>query len=185
MIMVTKKGIEKDPELPKKLDRAVFPGLQGGPHENIIAAKAIAFGEALKPEFKEYGERIVGNAKKLASVLMENGIKLVSNGTENHLLLVDLTPFGIGLGRDVAVALEEAGIVCNANSIPKDPSTPFKPSGIRLGTPILTSRGMGLGEMEKVGKWIAMVIKDSENAELKYMVRKEVKELCEKFPLES
>ena len=182
MIMVTKRGIEKDAELPKKIDRAVFPGLQGGPHQNIIAAKAVALGEAMKPEFREYASQIVKNAKKLAEVLKNNGIKLVSGGTDNHLLLVDLTSFGIGLGKETAIALEKAGIVCNANSIPRDPSTPFNPSGIRLGTPMITSRGLKEKEMEKIGNWIAEIIKNRNNEEVISRVREEVLKMCREFP---
>lgn len=181
MIMVTKKGLDKDPELGKKIDRAVFPGLQGGPHDHITAGKAVAFGEAMTHEFRSYCQQIVRNSKALADSLMENGIKLVSNGSDNHLILVDLLPFGVGLGKEVAVALEQAGICCNANSIPEDPSTPFKPSGIRLGTPILTTRGMGVDEMKQIGKLIALVIKDPKNEFLRGDVRAEVKKLCGRF----
>ncbi len=181
--MVTKKGLKKDSDLAKKIDRAIFPGLQGGPHQNIIAAKAVAFKEAMSPEFKEYAKQIVANSKTLAQTLIENGIKLVSNGTDNHLILIDLTDFGIGLGKDIAVALENSGIVVNANSIPKDPSTPFKPSGIRLGTPMITSRGMKEGEMSRIGGWIATLIKNKDNLELQKAIKNQVKELCQEFPV--
>ena len=127
--------------------------------------------------------QIVRNCEELANILMENQIKLVSNGTDNHLILVDLTPFGVGLGKKIAVALEKAGICVNANSIPKDPSTPFRPSGIRLGTPILTTRGMKESEMRIVGNWISQIIKDSENLELQKTISKQVKELCSNFPV--
>ncbi|OIO80826.1 serine hydroxymethyltransferase [Candidatus Pacearchaeota archaeon CG1_02_32_132] len=166
----------------KDIDKAVFPGMQGGPHNNNTAGKAIAFQEALKPEFKEYSSQIVRNAKALADSLMKEGIKLVTNGTDNHLLLIDLRPFGIGLGREVAVALEEAGICGNANSVPYDESTPFKPSGLRLGTPVLTTRGMKEKEMEQVGKWIADVIKDYKNDELKRIINLEIGALCQLYP---
>jgi glycine hydroxymethyltransferase len=182
--MVTKKGIEKDAEIVSKLDKAVFPGLQGGPHENIIAAKAIAFREAMSREFREYAEQIVKNSKVLAETLKELGIKLVSNGTDNHLILVDLTNYGVGLGKNVAVALEEAGIVSNANSIPNDPSTPFKPSGLRLGTPMITTRGMKENEMRKIGLWISQVIKEPANALLKENIKEQVENLCRKFPID-
>lgn len=165
----------------KKVDKAVFPGSQGGPHENVIAAKAIAFKEAMTPEFKEYSSQIVKNARTLANTLKSEGIKLVSGGTDNHLILIDLLSLGVGLGREVAVALEDAGICCNANSIPYDPSTPFKPSGLRLGTPILTTRGMKEEEMASVGKWIADVIKDRDNIDLRKNIRSKVKELCDRF----
>lgn len=166
----------------KDIDKNVFPGIQGGPHENAIAAKAVAFAEALKPEFKTYAHQIVKNAKALAAELMKNGIKLVSNGTDNHLILIDLTSMGTSLGKPVAVALEESGICANCNTIPYDPGTPFKPSGIRLGTPILTTRGMKEPEMELVGKWIAKVIHNYNDAGVKQQVKKEVKQLGEKFP---
>ncbi len=171
-----------------QIDKAVFPGLQGGPHEHVIAAKAVAFGEALKPEFKEYAQQIVKNAKALAQSLMDNGIKLVSDGTDNHLILIDLIGTSFvgkpGLGKDAAVALEDAGIVTNANTIPFDPSTPFKPSGIRLGTPMLTSRGMKEPEMEKVGLWISQVLKDMNNSLLKENIKREIRNLCKQFPIE-
>ena len=167
----------------KQLDKAVFPGAQGGPHENVIAAKAVAFAEALKPEFKEYGKRIVQNAQKLAETLMREGITLVSGGTDNHLILVDLQQFGVGMGKQVAVALENAGIVLNANSIPFDPSPPLKPSGIRLGTPMVTARGMKEAEMERLGVWIASVVKDMNNIELQARIKKEVEEMCARFPI--
>jgi len=183
MIMITEKGLKKDPELAKKIDKAVFPGLQGGPHEHTIAGLAVALGEAAGPEFKIYAHQIVKNAKALAQNLIENNIKLVSNGTDTHLLLIDLTPFGIGLGKYIAVALENAGICTNANSIPKDPSTPFKPSGIRLGTPILTTRGMKEEEMKQVGIWISQIIKDYQNIELQKNIREEIKKLCARFPV--
>ncbi|MBI4177181.1 MAG: serine hydroxymethyltransferase [Candidatus Aenigmarchaeota archaeon] len=166
MILVTKKGLDKDPELADKIDRAVFPGLQGGPHEHQIAATAVALGEALKPEFREHGAQIVKNAKALASSLTDNGLKLVSGGTDNHLILIDLTPFGAGKGIFASEALEAAGIFVNKNTIPNDPSTPFYPSGIRLGTPALTTRGMKEGEMAQIGEWIAAVINETRVYEL-------------------
>ena len=167
----------------KDLDRAVFPGSQGGPHDNTTAAKAICFKEALQPEFKQYSEQIIRNAKELANTLMQNNIKLITNGTDNHLILIDLLGLGIGMGRQIATALENAGICLNANSIPFDPSTPFKPSGIRLGTPILTTRGMREPEMQQVGEWMARIIKDHENIPLQDEIRLKVKELCSKFPV--
>ena len=168
------------------IDKAVFPGLQGGPHEHTIAAKAVAFGEALKPEFKIYAKQIVKNAKALADKLMSEGIKLVSNGTDNHLLLLDLINTKSigkqGMGKEAAVALEEAGIVLNANTIPFDPSTPFRPSGLRLGTPILTTRGMKEQEMEIVGQYIADVINNLSDASIRLKINKKVAELCSEFP---
>ncbi|MBU1112186.1 MAG: serine hydroxymethyltransferase [archaeon] len=177
------KKIKAAKNLASKIDRAVFPGLQGGPHENIIAAKAVAFGEALQPEFRDYAHQIVRNAKQLASTLMEHGIKLVTSGTDNHLILIDLRPMGIGLGKPAAVALEEAGICTNCNTVPFDPSTPFKPSGVRIGTPIMTSRGMKESEMKQVGEWMAHVLKNMDNAELKARTLTEVNELCNQFPV--
>ncbi|HDQ59986.1 MAG TPA: serine hydroxymethyltransferase [Candidatus Woesearchaeota archaeon] len=172
----------KEKDMALKIDRAVFPGLQGGPHDNITAAKAAALGEALKPEFAEYANQIVKNAKALAEELMSKGIKLVSDGTDNHLILMDLTPKGIGLGKSVAIALEEAGICTNANTVPYDPSTPFKPSGVRIGTPVLTTRGMKTSEMKLIGKWIAEVIDNPDSSEKKKKIRENVKELCSDFP---
>ncbi len=206
MIMITKKGLEKDPDLAKKIDKAIFPGLQGGPHDHQTAAIAVALGEALKPEFKEYAHQIVKNSKALAESLMEEGIKLVTNGSENHLLLIDLTPFGKGKGLYGQEALEKAGITVNKNTIPKEPASPFYPSGVRLGTPAITSRGMKEAEMKQIGKIMAKAIKkgcefdfpddkeqrkgaiekfhkemDKDNG-IKEL-RQEVLELCGKFPL--
>ncbi|MDP2933935.1 MAG: serine hydroxymethyltransferase, partial [bacterium] len=159
IIMVTKKGLEKDAELADKIDKAVFPGLQGGPHDHQTAAIAVALQEASLPEFSTYGAQIVKNAKALAESLTKNGIKLVSGGTENHLLLLDLVPlFGPGGGIFGQNALEAAGMTTNKNTIPKDPSTPFYPSGVRLGTPALTTRGMKESEMRKVGDWIVRAL---------------------------
>jgi glycine hydroxymethyltransferase len=177
------KAAKKVKSLAGKIDRAVFPGLQGGPHQHIIAGKAIMFLEALKPEFREYAHQIVKNAQALAASLMENGIKLVTNGTDNHLILIDLRPMDIGLGRAAAVALEEAGMCANCNTVPYDPSTPFKPSGVRIGTPAITTRGMKEPEMKQIGYWMAEVLKDMKNAPLKERIRKEVKQLCSKFPI--
>ena len=155
MIMVTKKGLKKDPELPAKIDRAIFPGLQGGPHDHTTAAIAVTLKEASKPSFKKYGKQIVKNAKVLASELMKHGFKLVGNGTENHMNLMDLTPFfGPGGGFFAQYALDEAGMTVNKNTIPGEPSSPFYPSGIRLGTPALTTRGMKEKEMKKIAHWI-------------------------------
>ena len=160
IIMVTKKGLEHDPELGSKIDRAVFPGLQGGPHDQTTAAIAVALGEALKPEFKAYARQVVQNAKALAERLVDDGVKVVSNGTDNHLMLLDLTPFGKGKGVFVQDALEGAAITVNKNTIPADPAPPFYPSGIRLGTPALTTRGMKETQMEVIADWIAEIIKD-------------------------
>jgi glycine hydroxymethyltransferase len=175
------KSAERERNLGMKIDRAVFPGLQGGPHMHIIAGKAVAFKEAMSSEFVEYSKQIVRNARALADSLMSNGIKLVTNGTDNHLVLLDLRPFGVGLGREGAVALERAGICANCNTVPYDPSTPFKPSGIRMGTPILTTRGMKENEMFIVGEWIAKVLKNMDDKKLHVEIRGKVKDLCGEF----
>lgn len=159
MIMVTKRGLQKDPDLDKKIDQAVFPGLQGGPHDHQTAGIATALLEASRPEFKKYGAQIVKNAKALATHLMQEGIRLVGNGTENHLLLADLTPiFGPGGGVFASDALGVAGITMNKNTIPQEPMSPFYPSGIRMGTPALTTRGLKEMHMKKIAQWITQVI---------------------------
>jgi glycine hydroxymethyltransferase len=161
MIMVTKRGLSKDPELADKIDKAIFPGLQGGPHNHTTAAIGVVLKEASEPSFKSYGRQIVANAKVLAKTLLDEGLRLVGNGTENHLLLIDLTPFGPGRGAFVEKALDAAHITVNKNTIPGEPSSPFYPSGIRLGTPALTSRGMLEGDMKQIGKFIARVVKEA------------------------
>jgi glycine hydroxymethyltransferase len=167
IIMVTQKGLDKDPELAERIDKAVFPGLQGGPHDHQTGAIAIALKEAATEEFRAYGEQIVKNAKALAASLKKNGLKLVSGGTENHLLLLDLVSvLGPGGGVFVHEALDVAGMTANKNAIPKDPSTPFYPSGVRLGTPALTTRGMKEAEMEKVGAWIARAVEEVKDRRL-------------------
>lgn len=159
MIMVTARGIKKDPDLAKKIDGAVFPGLQGGPHDHQTAGIATALLEASKPSFKKYGAQIVKNAKALAEALKKGGIKLVGNGTENHLLLADLTNiFGPGGGVFASDALGFAGITMNKNTIPAEPMSPFYPSGIRMGTPALTTRGLKETHMKKVAGWIVRAI---------------------------
>src|SRR3989344_775291 len=157
LIMVTDKGLKKNPELPKKIELAIIPGLQGGPHDNQTAAIAVALLEASKPEFKRYAAQIVKNAKALAQVLTDDGFELVSGGTDNHLLLLDLRNKGVN-GAIAAFALEVANIVTNKNLVLGDTMPPFYPSGVRLGTPAITSRGMKEDDMKKVGKFIARVI---------------------------
>jgi len=157
MILVTEKGVKKDPELPERVDRAVFPGLQGGPHDHTTAAIAVALGEAMQPAFKEYGRQIVANAKALAEGLLRRGFKLVTGGTDNHMILLDLTPGGPGRGVFLQEALDRVGITVNKNTIPGEPSSAFYPSGIRLGTPAATTRGMREPEMERIAEWIAQV----------------------------
>lgn len=159
IIMATAKGLKKDETLDKKIDRAVFPRLQGGPHLNTIAGIGVALKEAMTPDFKKYGQQIVKNAQVLATTLKQNDFKLVAGGTESHLLLIDLSNKKIS-GNLAAEALEAANIILNRNSIPFDQSSPFYPSGIRLGTPGLTSRKMKEVEMKKIATWIAAVIKD-------------------------
>ncbi len=167
----------------KAIDKAVFPGLQGGPHEHTIAAKAVCFEEALTPEFKDYATQIVSNARALARTMMDNGLKLVSNGTDNHLILIDLRNLDLATkAREAAVALEDAGIITNANTIPNEPGSPFNPSGIRLGTPLLTTRGMKEEEMEKIGQWITDVLKNHESSETKNNVLNQVINMCKEFP---
>ena len=179
MIMVTHKGLAKDSQMGKKIDRAVFPGLQGGPHENTIAAMAVALKEAEGKDFKEYGKRVVKNAQILARELLKMGFSLVSGGTDNHLILIDLRDKKID-GKTAAVNLEKAGIVVNANAIPRDPNPPFRPSGIRLGTPALTTRGMGENEMVQIGHWISAAI---ENPEEIKVVRNMVVKITKQFPI--
>lgn len=165
------------------LARAVFPGVQGGPHENLIAAKAVAFKEALLPSFGIYAERVVKNAQALAANLSSQGLRVVSGGTDNHLMLLDV--FGsLGItGKEAEKALEEVGISTNKNMIPFDPRKPMDPSGIRIGTPAITTRGMGMSEMETLGNIIIRTLKNRENTNELEKIKQEVKELCVKFPL--
>ena len=165
MIMVTEKGIQKDPELPEKIDKTVFPGMQGGPHDHVTAGIAVALLEASRPEFREYAAQIVRNARALAKGLLARDIKLVTGGTDNHMVLVDLTPFGRGKGVFAQEALDAVNITTNKNTVPRDPAPPFYPSGLRLGTPALTTRGMKEPEMEAIAGMIAgviMKVKDNE-----------------------
>ncbi len=166
--------------LAQRIDKAVFPGLQGGPHNHAIAAKAVAFGEALQPSFKIFAQQIVKNAQALADSLMEQGLRLVSGGTDNHLLLVDLTKLGV-TGQQAETALDKAGITVNKNTIPYDPRGPFDPSGIRLGTPALTCRGMKEAEMKDIGLWIAEAVKNYENEERLKHVRANVFDLTKQY----
>ncbi len=165
MLMVTQKGIEKDPELPDKLDKAVFPGLQGGPHDNQTAAIAVALHEAETPEFRQYAKQIVKNTKALANELQKLGFTLTTGGTENHLIVVDLRSKKVN-GALAAYALEQAGIIVNKNTIPYDPMPPFYPSGIRIGTPGATTRGMKEGDMKQIATWMDVVIREIKNKQL-------------------
>jgi glycine hydroxymethyltransferase len=166
----------------KAINRMIFPGIQGGPLMHVIAAKAVAFGQALQPEFKRYQTQVVKNAKHLGERLVEQGLRLVSGGTDTHLLLVDLTAFGI-TGRQAENLLEEAGITVNKNMIPFDTRKPMETSGIRIGTPALTTRGMKEPEMKQIALWISQVLKQPEDEAIPGRVRSEVAELCSHFPL--
>lgn len=159
MILVTDRGLARDPELGKKIDSAIIPGLQGGPHNATTAAIAIAAAEAAQPAFQVYTQQIRRNADVLAETLRAAGIPLVGGGTETHLMIMDLSGFGPGLGGCVSYAMDVAGIYANRNTVPNEPGSPFYPSGVRLGTPLVTSRGMKEAEMIQIGHWIARVVK--------------------------
>ena len=178
--------LTNDKKLAKKLDSAVFPGLQGGPLMHVIAAKAVAFGEALRPEFKAYARQVIDNARALADSLQEAGFRIVSNGTDSHLMLVDLTPKGVS-GADAEIALERAGITTNKNGIPFDPLPPVQTSGIRVGTPAGTTRGFGEAEFRQVGRWIGEVLDGvatgGDNSAVEARVRGEVLALTKRFPI--
>ena len=168
----------------KAIDKAVFPFMQGGPLMHVIAAKAVALLEALKPDFSDYSGRIVANAKALADGLMERGFHLVSGGTDNHLLLVDLRPSHDELtGKEAEAALEASGITVNKNTVPGETRSPFVTSGLRIGTPALTSRGMNEAEMKQVATWIAHVLEAPNDQDRITAVRGEVRDLCANFPL--
>jgi glycine hydroxymethyltransferase len=205
LIMVTDKGLRKNPDLPKLIDSAIIPGLQGGPHDNQTAAIAVALKEAATPAFKKYAQQIVKNSRALAAELLKQGFTLVSGGSDNHLILIDLRNKSVN-GAVAAFAMEVAGIVLNKNGVPFDTNPPFYPSGIRLGTPAITTRGMGVTEMGTIGVWMAEVIKEAAKYQLptdkeerrEYMkkarielasnkkllaIAKDVKALCNKFPV--
>jgi len=169
-------------ELAKDIDRNVFPGIQGGPLMHVIAGKAVCFNEALAPEFKAYAQQIIDNAKTLAETLLAGGLKLVSGGTDNHLMLVDVTALGIG-GKLATETLEKCGITVNMNMIPFDTRKPMDPSGVRIGTPALTTRGMGCDEMRRVGAWILQSLKSPGDAAVQERIRGEVSSLCSQFPV--
>ena len=205
VLLVTDQGMKKDPEMGAKIDKAVFPGLQGGPHDNVTAAIAVCLAEANTPAFKKYTKQIIDNASVLAKSLMDEGLTLTTGGTDNHLMVVDLRPQGV-IGNIVAEALEVANIVVNRNSVPHDTNPPFFPSGIRLGTPAITTRGMRGKEMKTIGKWIVDIIrhvshyrlpeikekrvefikkvkKELEEDPKLLQIRTQVKSLCHKFPV--
>lgn len=169
-------------EYAKDLNRSVFPGMQGGPLMHVIAGKAVCFREALHPSFQSYCQSVIENAKTLADVLQSGGLRLSSGGTDNHLMLVDVTSIGLG-GKLAESTLDRCGITVNMNMIPFDQRKPMDPSGIRIGTPALTTRGMGQDEMKTIGKWILAVLNDPENQELIGEIRQSVAELCEHFPV--
>ncbi len=169
-------------ERAKKVNSRIFPGIQGGPLEHVIAAKAVAFGEALKPEFKVYCQQVVKNAQVLADELMSKGMKLVTNGTDNHLLLIDLTNMGV-TGKLAEQILGEAEITVNKNTVPNETRSPFVTSGIRIGTPALTSRGMKENEMKMIADWIYKIIEQPENSALREEIKGSIEELCKKHPI--
>jgi glycine hydroxymethyltransferase len=179
--------LSNNEDLGKKFNSAVFPGLQGGPLMHVIAAKAVAFGEALKPEFKDYSQSVINNARALAEVLVERGCDIVSGGTDTHLMLVDLRPKGL-TGSAAEESLERSSMTCNKNSIPFDPEKPMVTSGIRLGTPAGTTRGFGIEEFKQVGNMISDVLdglaeNPNDNSTSENKVREQVKALCNKFPI--
>lgn len=177
------KKVERSREnLPTLIDRAIIPGLQGGPHNHQTAAIAVALREAAQPAFQEYGKQIVKNAKRLADRLMEKGYQLVTGGTDNHLLLVDLTNKGV-IGADAEAALGAAGITMNKNTVPFDPRPPFSPSGIRMGTPALTTRGLKEAEMDKVAEWIDAAITSRDNSSKLAAIKKEIQAFAKDYPL--
>lgn len=206
MILVTDIGLAKDQDLGKKVDAAVFPGLQGGPHNHTTAGIAVALGEAGTPEFITYNRAIVENAQVLAKALQSHGIRLVGGGTQNHLMILDFSQSGVGKGALVAMAMNTAGLVSNKNTVPGD-ELPFFPSGVRIGTPGVTTRGMGSVEMDQIAAWIAKIVKHLESESLPtqkqariakladfkqrmekdsllLQIAKEVKALCAKFPVD-
>jgi glycine hydroxymethyltransferase len=170
-----------DEEHAKEIDRAVFPGLQGGPHNHTTAAIAVALKEAATGDFRAYAHQVVKNAKALAAALKEHGFRLISGGTDNHLILIDVTPRGI-TGKPAAKALHEAGIECNYNTIPFDPRKPFDPSGLRLGTPSITSRGMREEHMGAIANWIDRVLRVVDDPSALHAIRAEIAEFCKAFP---
>ena len=174
--------LTNDEELAKKANFNIFPGIQGGPLEHVIAAKAVAFHEALQPEFVDYQKQVVKNAQKLANSLMNQGVKIVSGGTDNHLVLVNVDSVGL-TGKEAEKVLELAHITCNKNMIPGDKRSPFVTSGVRLGTPAVTTRGMREEHMEMIAQWISLVLKNKDNSEIIEKVKQEVRSLCLDYPV--
>ncbi|MBV7337193.1 serine hydroxymethyltransferase [Chloroflexi bacterium TSY] len=206
VILVTERGLERDQKLGSKINSAIIPGLQGGPHNASIAGIAVAAQEAAQPSFRTYARQIRKNATTLANGIIKQGLKLVGNGTENHLMVADFTPFSVGLGTQVVYALDVAGIYVNRNAIPNEPGSPFYPSGLRVGTPLATTRGMKEKEMEQIAAWIAQAVSHVQDATLPsepkerrafiknfkteadrdpvlLKIRQEVKEMAIQFPL--
>jgi glycine hydroxymethyltransferase len=171
-----------NPEVEKKLNATVFPGIQGGPLMHVIAAKAVAFKEAMEPEFRDYQKQVVENARVMATTFMERGYKIVSGGTDNHLFLVDLTPKGL-TGKQAEEALGKAHITVNKNAIPNDPQSPFVTSGIRVGTPAVTTRGFGAKECQELAGWMVEVLDDIDNEQVIERIREQVMQLCRRFPV--
>ena len=169
-------------EYAKAIDKSIFPGIQGGPLMHVIAAKAVAFGEALQPEFKEYAKQVIVNAQTLANALQQEGFTIVSGGTDTHVLLVDLRTVGL-TGKVAEHILDEVGITCNKNTIPFDPESPFVTSGIRLGTPALTTRGLNAEDMKEIASIIALVLKHPEDTEAQEKAKQRVAKLCKQYPM--
>ena len=169
-------------EYASQIDKAVFPGMQGGPHDHITAAKAVAFGEALEPSFQEYAGQVIKNAQTLAQEMLSRGYNIVSGGTDNHLIVVDLTNKNIG-GREAEEILDKIGISVSRSTIPGDPRPPFNPSGVRLGTPAITTRGIKEEEIKKIASWIDEAISNKNNEEKLNKIKQEVKEICQEFPI--
>lgn len=192
--LILSKGIASNPlvaldktleNIPTLIDRTVFPGVQGGPHMNTILAKAVAFNEALRPEFATYSQKVIDNAKALADELMKRGLKLVTNGTDNHLIVIDVhSSLGIN-GHEAEVALDAAGLTVNKNVIPDDELPPFKPSGVRLGTPAITTRGFGVEHMSQLAEWIDSGLRNTKDEKKLAQIKAEVKDLASQFPLPS
>jgi glycine hydroxymethyltransferase len=174
--------VSRDTDLGKKFNSSVFPGMQGGPLMHVIAAKAVAFKEALQPEFRDYQQRVIDNARVMAGVFQERGLKIVSGGTDDHLFLLDLTPKGV-TGKDADAALGRAHITVNKNAVPNDPQPPFVTSGLRIGTPAGTTRGFGEQEFADIAHWISDVLDDIGNEDVIDQVRAKVQELCQRFPV--
>ncbi|MBI4779159.1 serine hydroxymethyltransferase [Candidatus Falkowbacteria bacterium] len=168
----------------KQVDRAVFPGMQGGPHDHINAAKAVAFGEALRPEFKEYAKQVIANAKLMAEEFIKLGYRVISNGTDNHLMVVDMTAKGLS-GKEAEVILERCGISVSRSTIPNDPNPPMNPSGVRFGTPAVTTRGMKQAEIKKIVGWVNAAIEQKDESEMLENIKTQVKEMCLEFPIPS